>query len=166
MSHSKGQHFGEISGRYLEHITRRIQSGDYVSGSELADVLRRGAAGAIPDTLLDYLCRFLTGDIKKRRGRRPMLPGDKRRRDMFISGAYRRYTEYLLKREAREGKAAGWTRLPYPPAEIAARIVARNYYYGCYGEYSLYYSEESWRSVQNIASKHRKSWSFLEKEFS
>ena len=156
VSHSKGQHFGEISGHYLEHITKRVELCDYVSGSELADVLRRGAAGQIPDVLLEYLCRFLTGDIKKPRGRSPMRPGDKRRRDMIVNGAYRRYTEYLLKREAREGKAAGWTHLPYPPAEIAARIIARNYYYGCYREYLCYYGEHSWRSVQTVSSSYRK----------
>ena len=31
-----------------------------MSGSELADILRREAAGEIPDIVLEYLCQFLT----------------------------------------------------------------------------------------------------------
>ena len=143
--HAQHQHFGETQ-RYLEHITRRIELHDYVSGSELADVLRRVAAGQIPDVLLDYLCSFLTGDIKKPQGRRPLPPIVRRQRDMIINGLYRSYTDRLIKRKAREGHAAGWTRLPYPPAELAARIVARYYYYG----------ERSWRSVQTLSSAYRK----------
>ena len=65
---------------------------------------------------------------------------------MVIDGFYRRHTKRLIERKAREGRAAGWTRLSYPPAELAARIVARYHYYG----------EPSWRSVQTIASRYRK----------
>ena len=46
---SKSQHLGETHRRYLGHITKRIQSGDFISGPELADVLRREDAGEIPD---------------------------------------------------------------------------------------------------------------------
>ena len=45
---SKSQHLGETHRRYLGHITKRIQSGDFISGPELADVLRREDAGEIP----------------------------------------------------------------------------------------------------------------------
>ncbi len=144
--HSKGQHLGEIHRCCLEHITERIQSGDYVSGPELADVLRRENTGEIPDVLLEYICKFFTGNIKPPRGRPPLPPIDKRQRDMIVNGVYRRHTQQLIKRKAREGRAAGWTRLPYPPAELAARIVARNYDYG----------EDAWRSVQTLSSEYRK----------
>ena len=143
---SKSQHLGETHRRYLGHITKRIQSGDFISGPELADVLRREDPGEIPDVLLDYLCKFLAGNIKPPRGRQPLPPVDKRQRDMIVNGLYRRYTENLIKRKAREGHAAGWTHLRYPPAELAARIVARYYYYG----------EDSWRSVQTLSSAYRK----------
>ena len=121
-----------------------------MSGSELADILRSEAAGEIPDRVLEYLCQFLTVSVKKPRGRPPMPPSYKRRHDMIINGLYRRYTEYFIKRQAREGRPAGWTDLPYPPAEMAARIVARNWYYG----------ERSWRSVQTLASKYKKTQLF------
>ena len=143
---SRERHRGNTCHRHLEHVTKRIRSGDFVSGPELAEVLRREAAGQIPGVLLEYLCRFLTGNIKKPRGRPPLPPNFKRQRDMIIHGLYRYYAEYLIKRKARGGKAAGWTRLSYPPAEIAARIVARYHYHG----------ECSWRSVQTLSSAYRK----------
>ena len=149
---SRRQHFGETR-RYLEHIAERMESGD-ISGSELADVLQREGSGAIPDVLLDYLCRFVTGNIKKPRGRPPLPRIGKRQFDMVITGFYSRYTQKLIKRKVREGRAAGWTHMTYSPSELAARIVAKNFYYG----------EESWRSVQNIASKYRRSWSFFGKD--
>ena len=71
---------------------------------------------------------------------------------MIVNGLYRRYAENLIKRKAREGHAAGWTRLPYPPAEIAARTVARNYYYG----------EDAWRSVQTLSSAYHKYANYFE----
>ncbi|MCY3732930.1 MAG: hypothetical protein OXG42_01490 [Chloroflexi bacterium] len=120
-----------------------------ISGSELADVLRREGSGAIPDVLLDYLCRFIAGNVRKPRGAPPLPRIFKRQRDMIINGLYEHYKEYLLNRKAREGQAAGWTHLPYTPAEIAARIVARNHYCGHFGE-------ASWRSVQTISSAYRK----------
>ena len=146
----KEPHSGNTCHCHLEHVTKRIESGDYVSGSELADVLRSEAAGEIPDRMLEYLCQFLTVSVKKPRGRPPMPPSYKRRHDMIINGLYRRYTDRLVKRQAREGRPAGWTDLPYPPAEMAARIVARNCYYG----------EGSWRSVQTLASKYKKTQLF------
>ena len=146
----KEPHSGNTCHCHLEHVTKRIESGDYVSGSELADILRSEAAGEIPDRMLEYLCQFLTVSVKKPRGRPPMPPSYKRRHDMIINGLYRRYTEYFIKRQAREGRPAGWTDLPYPPAEMAARIVARNWHYG----------EGSWRSVQTLASKYKKTQLF------
>ena len=146
----KEPHSGNTCHCHLEHVTKRIESGNYVSGSELADVLRSEAVGEIPDRVLEYLCQFLTVSVKKPRGRPPMPPAYKRRHDMIINGLYRRYTDRLVKRQAREGRPAGWTDLPYPPAEMAARIVARNCYYG----------EGSWRSVQTLASKYKKTQLF------
>ena len=84
-----------------------------------------------------------------------MPPVYKRWHDMIIHAVYRRYTDRLIKRQSREGCPAGWTDLPYTPAEMAARIVARNWYYG----------EASWRSVQTISSNYssfRKSYNYLE----
>ena len=144
-SYSKGRHRGKTGLRNMRYVTKLIRSGEYVSGSQLAGIIRREASGEIPDVLLEYLCEFLAGNIKKPCGRPPLPAIFKLQRNMVINGFYTRYTERLIRRKAREGHAAGWTDLPYPPAEIAARIVARLFYYG----------EESWRSVQNIASKQK-----------
>ena len=144
VSNFNDQHSGMACRDRTEYITKRIQSGDYVGAAELADVLRSEFVGKIPDVLLEYLCQFLTGNVKKPRGRPPLLPVDKRLQRMVIKGVYRQYTDRLIRRQSREGRPAGWTDLPYTPAEMAARIVARNWYYG----------EESWRSVQTISSNY------------
>ena len=149
------QHCGTTCRNKMEYITKRIQSDDYVGGAELADVLCNEFVGNIPNIELEYLCQFLTGKVKKPRGRPPMPPVYKRQRSMMIYVVYRRYTDRLIKRQSREGRAAGWTRLPYLPAEMAARIVARSWYYG----------EASWRSVQTISSNYssfRKRRNYLE----
>ena len=49
----------------MEYVTKRIQSDNYVGGAELADVLRSEFVGKIPDVLLEYLCQYLTGNVKK-----------------------------------------------------------------------------------------------------
>ena len=148
----KEPHSGNTYHYHLEHVTKRIQSGEHVGGAELADVLRSEFVGKIPDIVLEYLCQFLTGNVKKPRGRPPMPPTYTRRRDMIIYGFYRRYAEYFIKRHARGGRAAGSTHLHPPPAERAARLVAKYFFYG----------ERSWRSVQTLASAYRKSYNYLE----
>ena len=138
------QHCGTTCRNKMEYVTKRIQSDNYVGGAELADVLRSEFVGKIPDVLLEYLCQYLTGNVKKPRGRRPLLLIYKLQQRMVINGFYRQYTDRLIKRQSREGCPAGWTELLYTPAEMAARIVARRWYHG----------EESWRSVQTISSNY------------
>ena len=61
----KEPHSGNTCHCRLEHVTKRIESGDKVSGSELTDILRSEAVGEIPDRMLEYLCQFLTVSVKK-----------------------------------------------------------------------------------------------------
>ncbi len=125
----------------------RIVAGEYIDSAELASLLRQHGSSPIPDSVLDYVCKHLEGTIAKPKGRRPMSEFESRRSKMIVAGLYHLYLDYLTHRKSRYGVPAGWTRSDYTPAELAARIVAKKVLYG----------EESWRSVQNIASSHKSS---------
>lgn len=135
--------FADMEVDYLTGLEKRITAGVYIDGPEIAERLRGHGSRPIPDTVLDYLCRYLEGTIDKPKGRKPLPKLERRRLDMIIGGLYRRYFETLMERKRRCGHHAGWTNLEYPPGEMAARLVARYYYYG----------EDSWHTVQNIASR-------------
>ena len=135
----------EVPGYYLARIEGYIASGRFVDGPELAHALRGNGFRPMTAPVLDYLCRYLEGKVERPKGRKPDDPLVTRRRNMVIRGYYRYYKEYLTERKHRYGKPAGWTKYDCPPAEIAARMVAKLYLSG----------EESWRSVQNIDSSQK-----------
>ena len=120
----------------------RISTGDYIDSSELASLLRQHGSRPIPEPVLEYICGHLEGTIEKPKGRKPMPAVERQRLDTIISGLYQIYLDHLSERARRYGIPAGWTNLTYTPAELAARLVARRFHYG----------EQSWRTVQNIAS--------------
>lgn len=140
---SSGNRFAHLEVDHLAGLVERITAGEYIDGRELAERLRNHGSRPIPETVLDHICRHLDDTVTKPKGRKSLPTLDRSRRDMIIGGLYRRYLAYLTERERRYGHHAGWTKGEYPPGETAARLVARFYYYG----------EESWRSVQNIASR-------------
>jgi len=140
---SPGSRFAHINVDHLAGLAERIAAGEYIEGPELAEKLRGHGSRPIPEPILAHICRHLDGTVKKPKGRKPWSALDRSRHDMIIGGLYRRYLTYLKGRERRYGHHAGWTVGDYSPGETAARLVARHFYYG----------EESWRSVQNIASR-------------
>lgn len=135
--------FAHLQIDYLADIAERVASGAYIDGPELAERLRGHGSQPIPDKVLDYLCRYLEGTIDKPKGRKALPEFERRRQDMIVRRLYRRYFEYLTARKGRYGQPAGWTNLDYPSGEMAARLVAKRWLYG----------EESWHTVQNIASR-------------
>jgi hypothetical protein len=141
----KAERFAYLDKLHLGGIERRIAAGEYVDGAELAEALRKHGSRPIPSAVLDYLCRCLEGAINKPRGQKPWLKVDHQRYDMIVSGLYRRYLVHLTDRKRRYGAPAGWTKIEYTPAELAARLVARRFRQ----------SELSWRAVQNIASSRK-----------
>ena len=130
----------------MKGVELALKRGDYVDEKWLVKALRANAGKPIPEAVLDYLCRFLEGAIDRPMGRKPVSKLERDRFNGIIAGHYRRYGEYLTGRKQRYGHHAGWTKSEYAPAEMAARLVARYYYYG----------EESWRTVQNIASSSKR----------
>jgi hypothetical protein len=52
----------------LEATDRRARDGRYLSGNDLALVIEANPGRPLPDGLRDYLCRFLRGTIKQKRG--------------------------------------------------------------------------------------------------
>ena len=140
--------FAYLGDHHLGGIERCIAAGAYVDGSELASSLRNHGTRPIPTAVMDYLCRFLEGFFSKPRGRKGWQGWPRAERlklDMIVTGSYRRNLKRLTDRRDRYGHPAGWTRLEGTPGEIAARIVAKQFLFG----------EESWRSVQNIASSRK-----------
>lgn len=137
--------FAYLDELHLGGIERSIAAGEYVDGIELAAALRKHGSRPIPSAVLDYLCQYLEDAINKPKGRKPWPKADRHRLDMIVSGLYHRYLDHLTDRKRRYGHPAGWTGFDFTPAEIAARLVARRFHYG----------EESWRTIQNIASARK-----------
>jgi hypothetical protein len=52
----------------LSWLEWRSKSGHYISGEELAVAIEANAGQPLPDGLRDYLCRYLRGKIKRKRG--------------------------------------------------------------------------------------------------
>ena len=149
---SPGNRFPHMKVDHLHGLAERITAGEFIDGPELAERLRGHSFQPIPDTVLDYLCRYLEGTIEKPKGRKPASQLERRRLNMIIGGVYRNYLAFLAERKRRYGHPVGWLKrcstpssplLDRPPAEIAARLVARKFLHG----------EESWRTVQNISSR-------------
>jgi len=140
-----GTDFSWLNAFQLGGVERKIDAGEYVDGAELSSALRKHGQQPISPEVLDYLCRYLEGQIEKPRGRK-LLPGAEiRRNHMIIRGYYRIYLDRLTDHKRCLGRSAGWTKLGWTPAEMAARIVAKRFMYGA----------KSWRRVQNIASSHK-----------
>ena len=58
----------------LEATDRRARDGRYLSGNDLALVIEANPGRPLPDGLREYLCRFLRGTIKQKRGPKQKSP--------------------------------------------------------------------------------------------
>lgn len=63
-----GHRFGDIRIRHIAEIESLLEAGEYVDSAKLAEVLRQHGTQPLPDRVLDYLCRYLEGDVKKTEG--------------------------------------------------------------------------------------------------
>lgn len=141
--------FAHLDELHLGGVERKIENGVFVGGTELADALRHHGPRPIPDAVLDYLCRYLRGEVKRPGGRPTMPEVERRRLEMFVRWTYRRNLAWLQKRRKRYGHLDGWPRIRGtdfwrgPPSEKAARMAARRFWHGA----------ESWRTVVNRSSR-------------
>ena len=133
---------------HMDRVQLMLERGEYVDGKLLAEGLRDHGNQPIPPDVLKYLCRFLEGKEKKRRGRKPTPEAFDRQMQMIMQWFYTRNLKWLLARKKHFGHLNGWPSIREadfwqgPPNEIAARMVARRFSYGA----------ESWRGVQNQIS--------------
>lgn len=67
-----GINFSHLNAFHLGGIERKIDAGEYVDGTELGSALREHGQQPIPPKVLEYLCRFLEGQLKKPRGPKPL----------------------------------------------------------------------------------------------
>lgn len=136
---------------WMEIVQSELENGEYVDGKRLADALQDNRDEPVPPEVLDYLCQFLEGQVKKPRGRKKIPPSVVRYYNMILRGFYDRYLEWLTVRKKRYGHLQGWAPVrdadfwQGPPNEKAARMVARKFSYGA----------ESWRTVHNRISSQK-----------
>jgi len=136
---------------WMKRVQEMIARGEYVDGEWLADALPNSGGQPIPKDVLDYLCRFLEGKIETPKGRKPVPAFHKAQMTMIMRYHYERYLQWLRARKKLYGHLDGWTCIQNadywqgPPNEIAARMVAKRFFYGA----------ECWRSVLNQISSQK-----------
>src|SRR6266581_6029312 len=59
--------FGDTS---LSVLDRCVRDGEYISAQIVAAAIEANPGKVLPDSLRDYLCRFLRGEVKRPRGRK------------------------------------------------------------------------------------------------
>ena len=141
----------DFTGCTIRHVEEKLEEGAYVDADLLIEGLRDNDGHGLPPIVLDYVCRFLKGEVKKPRGRKELPPTLASTRDLIFTGLYQRYYTWLKNRKRRYGHLNGWSLIREadfwqgPPNEIAARMLARKFSYGA----------DSWRSVRNIISSSK-----------
>ena len=136
---------------WMKRVQGMIVRGEYVDGEWLANALRHSDGQPIPKDVLNYLCRFLEGKIEAPKGRKPIPAAHKAQMTMVMRYHYKRNLQWLRARKKLYGHLDGWTCIKNadywlgPPNEIAARMVAKRFFYGA----------EAWRSILNQISSQK-----------
>lgn len=132
----------------IDFMAAEIVEGRYVSPETLSRALANHT-GPLPHPVRDLICRYLEGKVEKPRG--PKSAGEiERMRRVLAAQDYRRIQNWLRERKKRCGldgcmalRQASWWQ--GPPAERAARMVAKRWFGG----------RIQWRHVQNIVSSEK-----------
>ena len=134
----------EYDPKNLCYLDWRATNGSYIDGKELADVITANPGQSLPDGLRDYLCRFLRGKVKRKRG--PKRSDHKIRFGIVLLAAetYREELDRLRSqpRRSRGRDAIGSGELP--PHEEAVRIVKKRF--------RPWFDSISTRRIRNIIS--------------
>lgn len=136
----------------MKRVEDLLDRGEYVDAELLETALQENVDKQVPHKVLDYLCRFLRGEVKKPRGRKPEDEVVKRQRAMFMRYFYRMFLNNLREnKDPFQALPEGWEWMKLadpgkgPPHERAAKIVAEAFLDGA----------RSWRSVHNIVSSSK-----------
>jgi hypothetical protein len=90
----------------FDDIQRKLERGEFVDGHELALTLRQNPDVALPAPIRDYMIRWLEGEVKRRRGRKPKGMA-KEIRDVLAGTLYRKYLAALQRQTKKRRKVAG-----------------------------------------------------------
>jgi hypothetical protein len=130
--------FGGLGG-----IDYRLSTGVYVSGDDLAAAIEANPGDTLPDRVRDYLCRFLRGEVKPKRGpKKPEM--EKLLIEVYAEVRYYEILRWLQNRRKVAGGRAKECELA--PHELAAMIIKRRF---------RYFRSVSPRRIANILSSRR-----------
>ena len=135
----------ESSPRNLSGLDWLAVNGHYISGDDLAVGIEANPNQALPDGLRDYLCRFLRGKVKRKRGPK----GSDKEFLFLIEFLAARDYRVELRRLQQEHKPHGREAIGkgvLSPHEEAIRIVKERY--------RCRFGDVSPRRVANIISSH------------
>ncbi len=122
----------------------------HISSAELAAAIEFNRGEPIPGQILDYLCKYLSGDIQTKRGPKP--------KTLWVIAYevaaieyYAKMLKWLRQRKKTQG-LEGWSAIKDAewwqgkPAERAARMAQRRML-----------PNVDWRHIQNLASKYHRN---------
>ena len=129
-------------------LLHKLDRSKFVSGPDVASILRKHPGEALPPEFLEYVCLHLEGKVHKPPGRK-RIGSDRKLLNISACLDYERYLEWFRKRHNSVG-LAGWKPIrdaewwQGPPHERAARMVTRKWY-----------RHLNWRSVRNLISSQK-----------
>ena len=112
-----------FSNESFDWIGWRLEQQEYISGEELAAAIASNPDTALPGQIRNYLCRFLRGKVKKKRG--PKTEFSFVREAILISAALAYENE--LHRLQAEHKNRSRFRGQAAPHELAAQSVQKQF---------------------------------------
>src|SRR5262249_47792656 len=136
----------EYDPKNLSYLHWRAMNGSYIDGEELADAITANPGQSLPDGLRDYLCRFLRGKVKRKRG--PKRSDHKIRFGIELLAA-ETYWEELYRLQNQQPRSRGRDAIgsgELPPHEEAMRIVKERF--------RPWFDSISTRRIRNIISSH------------
>jgi hypothetical protein len=109
----------------LWRIGTQAKKGQYVSGEELAAAIEANSGEPLPDDARDYLCRFLRGQVKKKRGpQKKPFSYSALITDLFIPIFYQEELRRFQKLRKAQGRGAKGDLSPH---ELAVRSVQKRF---------------------------------------
>jgi len=134
----------ELFGASLTRIGLQAQRGEYFSGEQLAAAIEANPGRPLPDDMRDYLCRFLRGQVKKKRGpQKKPLSYSTIVIDLFLPIFYQEELRRFQALRKVQGRGAKDERSPH---ELALESIQKRF---------KYFKHVSLRRIANILSSRK-----------